>query len=121
MNEFVYQCVFTRYKVIVRVIDHTGSASLILFDNMIQRLLDIPCVKLKEQYDGVDDDDFPTELDSLIGKKMLFRFLYSEFNINNNNHVYQVKMISDEKAMIKKFKEGFVYEEVHVLKIKYSK
>ncbi|PWA55443.1 replication protein A 70 kDa DNA-binding subunit [Artemisia annua] len=100
-----------RYKVIVRVIDHTGSASLILFDNMIQRLLDIPCVKLKEQYDGVDDDDFPTELDILIGKKMLFRFLYSEFNINNNNHVYQVKMISDKKAMIKKFKEGFVYEE----------
>ncbi|PWA75538.1 replication protein A 70 kDa DNA-binding subunit [Artemisia annua] len=100
-----------RYKVIVRVIDHTGSASLILFDNTIQRLLDIPCVKLKEQYDGVDDDDFPTELDILIGKKMLFRFLYSEFNINNNNHVYQVKMISDEKAMIKKFKEGFVYEE----------
>ncbi|PWA46400.1 replication protein A 70 kDa DNA-binding subunit [Artemisia annua] len=97
-----------RYKVIVRVIDHTGSASLILFDNMIQRLLDIPCVKLKEQY---DDDDFPTELFILIGKKMLFRFLYSEFNINNKNHVYQVNMISDEKAMIKKFKEGFVYEE----------
>ncbi|PWA56462.1 replication protein A 70 kDa DNA-binding subunit B [Artemisia annua] len=97
-----------RYKVIVRVIDHTGSASLILFDNMIQRLLDIPCVNLKEQY---DDDDFPTELDILIGKKKLFRFLYSKFNINNNNHVYQVKMISDEKSMIKKFKEGFVYEE----------
>lgn len=39
---------------------------------------------------------------------MLFKFTYTDFNITNNNHVYQVKMIFDDREIISLFKEGFV-------------
>ncbi|GKE37469.1 hypothetical protein Tco_1460874 [Tanacetum coccineum] len=46
------------YKIIVRVIDDIGSTSLVLFDNMVHKLLDeVPCWKLMEQYQGAGKDD----------------------------------------------------------------
>lgn len=110
-----YLCIFTfifllRYKVIVRVIDDTGSASLLLYEDIILKLIDIPCSKLKAKYGDQADDIFPDELAPIVGKKLLFRFLYSSYNINFNNHVYQVKMISHDEDMIKTFKHGFINE-----------
>ena len=99
-----------RYKVIVRVIDDTGSASLLLYEDIILKLIDIPCSKLKAKYGDRADDNFPDELAPIVGKKLLFRFLYSSYNINFNNHVYQVKMISHDEDMIKTFKHGFINE-----------
>ena len=102
-----------RYKIIVRVIDESGSASLVLFDNMVHKLLnDTPCWELMEKYHYAGEDVFPSELDVIVGKKMLFKFAYTEFNITNNNHVYQVKMLSDDREMISLFKEGFVSAQV---------
>ncbi|PWA86686.1 replication protein A 70 kDa DNA-binding subunit B [Artemisia annua] len=100
-----------RYKVIVRVIDDTGSASLLLYEDIITKLVDIPCHKLKAKYGDQADDIFPDELAPIVGKKLLFRFLYSSYNINNNNHVYQVKIISEDENMIKIFKHGFINED----------
>ncbi|PWA62801.1 hypothetical protein CTI12_AA361970 [Artemisia annua] len=57
------------------------------------------------------DDIFPEELAPIVRKKLLFRFLFSSYNINFNNHVYQVKMISQDEDMIKTFKHGFINEE----------
>ncbi|PWA43049.1 nucleic acid-binding, OB-fold protein [Artemisia annua] len=78
----VMASIVERYKLVVRVIDDTCSTSLILSDNM-----------------------FPRELDAIVGKKLLFRFFYSLYNMNTDDHVYLVKMISDDKCIIKKFKE----------------
>ncbi|PWA42530.1 replication protein A 70 kDa DNA-binding subunit B [Artemisia annua] len=104
LNGVVY-----RYKIIVRVIDEFGSASLVLFDNMVHKLLnDTPCWELMEKYHYAAEDVFPSEIDVIVGKKMLFKFSYTEFNITNNNHVYQVKMLSDDREMISVFKEGFL-------------
>ncbi|PWA51475.1 replication protein A 70 kDa DNA-binding subunit B [Artemisia annua] len=104
LNGVVY-----RYKIIVPVIDESGSASLVLFDNMVHKLLnDTPCWELMEKYHYAAEDVFPSEIDVIVGKKMLFKFSYTEFNITNNNHVYQVKMLSDDREMISVFKEGFL-------------
>ena len=99
-----------RYKVIVCIIDDTGSTSLLLYEDIILKLIDIPCSKLKAKYGDRADDNFPDELAPIVGKKLLFRFLYSSYNINFNNHVYQVKMISHDEDMIKTFKHGFINE-----------
>ncbi|GKB88591.1 hypothetical protein Tco_0960863, partial [Tanacetum coccineum] len=64
-------------KVIVRVIDDTGSTSLLLFDDMVFMLSG-------EQYE----------------------------HITNNNHVYQVKMMSEDEAMITLFTKDFIIEDV---------
>jgi hypothetical protein len=97
-------------KVIVRVIDDTGSASLVMFDDMISKLYGVSCYGLIKEYGPEVDDYFPAELNTLIGKKVLFRFEYTDFNVSNNNHVYQVKLISNEEAMISYFKKDFIIE-----------
>nr|GEU92777.1 replication protein A 70 kDa DNA-binding subunit B [Tanacetum cinerariifolium] len=60
------------------------------------------------------DDYFPDELNVLVGKRLLFRFHYTDDHINNNNHVYQVKMPLQDKAMITMFKKYFIIEEHEV-------
>ncbi|GJT99760.1 hypothetical protein Tco_1110099 [Tanacetum coccineum] len=59
-----------------------------------------------EDYDGY----FPSELNGIVGEKLLFRFHYTDYNINNNNHVYQVQRISHDEAIINVFKKDFISE-----------
>ncbi|GJX37443.1 zinc finger, CCHC-type containing protein, partial [Tanacetum coccineum] len=66
------------YKVIVCVIGDTGSASLLLFDDLVYKLAAVQCFTLIKQYGEDYDDYFPSELNGLIGKKLLFRFHYTE-------------------------------------------
>ncbi|GJW17391.1 hypothetical protein Tco_0024827 [Tanacetum coccineum] len=42
---------------------------------------------------------------------MLFKLYYSDYNVNNNNHTYRCDAVSDDPAMIKHFKDGFLDEE----------
>ncbi|GJX11258.1 replication protein A 70 kDa DNA-binding subunit B [Tanacetum coccineum] len=101
-------CVGIRYKVIIRVIDDTGSASLLLFDDLVFQLTRVKCYTLLNEY-GLDYDDyFPGELNNMVGKTLLFRFQYSDYNINNNHHVYQVQKISEDQTMIELFKKDFL-------------
>ncbi|PWA94354.1 hypothetical protein CTI12_AA060720 [Artemisia annua] len=100
-----------RFKVIVRVIDETGSASLLLFDDFVHKLCGVTCQELINQYGEAHEDYFPAELNVMVGKKLLFRFHYSDWNITNNDHIYQVKMISDEDIIISAFKSDFIIEE----------
>ncbi|GKC02650.1 replication protein A 70 kDa DNA-binding subunit B [Tanacetum coccineum] len=100
-----------KYKIIVRVIDNIGSASLFLFNDMIDKLVGIPCYKLKEKYGSNAEDIFPEELtNNIVGKRLLFRFTYTEYNINNNNHVYRVKMMSNDDEFIALHKKDFIHE-----------
>ena len=106
-----------RMKVIVRVIDDTGSASLVMFDDMIVKLCGVDCYGLIKEYGPEVDDYFPAELNTMVGKKVLFHFEYTDFHVSNNNHVYQVKLISDEEAMISYFKKDFIMEVIFWLLI----
>ncbi|GJZ38772.1 hypothetical protein Tco_0585335 [Tanacetum coccineum] len=103
-----------RFKVIVRVIYDTGSASLLLCDDLVFKLSDKQCVHLIRQHGENYDDYFPDELNVLVGKRLLFRFHYTDDHINNTNHVYQVKMLSQDEAMITMFKKDFIKEDPEV-------
>ncbi|GJT91686.1 replication protein A 70 kDa DNA-binding subunit B [Tanacetum coccineum] len=111
------EVVVPKYKVIVSVIDDTGSASLLLFDDMIDEMVGIPCYKLKEKYGANAEDIFPEELiTNIVAKRLLFRIKYTEYNINNNHHVYQVKHMYEDAEFIKLHKKDFIYE---LAKVKY--
>ena len=94
----------------MRVIDDTGSASLLLFDDLVYKLSGVHCQGLINQYGEQHEDYFPDELNIMVGKKLLFRIDYTDYNVNNYHHVYQVKMMSDEDTMINSFKDGFITE-----------
>ncbi|PWA68382.1 replication protein A 70 kDa DNA-binding subunit B [Artemisia annua] len=100
-----------KFKVIVCVIDDSGSASFLLFDDMVYKLCDVQCHILIKQYGPDHEDYFPSELNIMVGKKGLFRFEYTSFNMNNNNHVYQVKMMSEEAAIIEMFEKDFIIKD----------
>ncbi|GJQ94650.1 replication protein A 70 kDa DNA-binding subunit B [Tanacetum coccineum] len=78
-----------RFKVIVRVIDDTGSASLLLFDDLVFKLSGEQCVHLIRQHGKNYDDYFPDELNVLVGK-------------------------SQDEATITMFKKDFIIEEPEV-------
>ena len=94
----------------MRVIDDTGSASLLLFDDFVYKLVGTPCQALINQYGEEHEDYFPDDLNIMVGKKLLFRIEYTDFNMNNNHHVYTVKMMSDEDNIISSFKTDFITE-----------
>nr|GEU57717.1 replication protein A 70 kDa DNA-binding subunit B [Tanacetum cinerariifolium] len=51
-----------RFKVIVRVIDDSVSASLVLFNDVVSKFVDKPCIKLRTRAYKTGDDGFPLEL-----------------------------------------------------------
>ncbi|GJY24694.1 replication protein A 70 kDa DNA-binding subunit B [Tanacetum coccineum] len=66
---------------------------------------------LIKQYGEEVDDYFPTELNVMTGKKLLFLFEYTTYHISKNNHVYSVKEVADDESMITTFKKDFINEE----------
>ncbi|GJY18893.1 replication protein A 70 kDa DNA-binding subunit B [Tanacetum coccineum] len=104
--------VHMRFKVVVRVMDDTGSASLLLFDDLVFNLTNgEQCHKLIQEHGPNYDDYFPPELNVLVGKRVLWRFQYTNDHIENNNFLYQVKLLSVDEAMVTRFKKDFILEE----------
>jgi hypothetical protein len=61
---------------------------------------------------GMDPDEYwPKELDSIVGKKCLFKIYFSEYNVNYNNHTYRCDAFSENVDFIKHFKKYFFEEE----------
>ncbi|GJV53377.1 reverse transcriptase domain-containing protein [Tanacetum coccineum] len=102
----------SKYKVIIRVIDESGSACFLLYEDMIMKFIDVPCYKMIQKYKDTTDGSFPDELKVVVGKMMLFRIIYSEWNVKHNNHVYQVKMLTEDPGMIETFKKDFYVEQM---------
>ncbi|GKC35912.1 replication protein A 70 kDa DNA-binding subunit B [Tanacetum coccineum] len=102
----------SRFKVIVRLIDESGSALVVFFNTNFVKLSKHTTWELMEKY-GMDTDDyFPDDLDDIVGKKYLFKVYYSEYNCNNNNHTYRCDEFSDDVGLIKHFKKCFLPDEV---------
>ncbi|GKC15881.1 replication protein A 70 kDa DNA-binding subunit B, partial [Tanacetum coccineum] len=102
----------SRFKVIVRLIDESGSALVVFFNTNFVKLSKHTACELMEKY-GMDTDDyFPDDLDDIVGKKYLFKVYYSEYNCNNNNHTYRSDGFLDDVGLIKHFKKGFLLDEV---------
>ncbi|GJU86869.1 replication protein A 70 kDa DNA-binding subunit B [Tanacetum coccineum] len=103
--------VASRYKVIMRIIDSSGSAPIVFFNTIVNKLSGYTAWELMERHDMDVDEYWPRELLDLVGKRMLFKLYYSDYNVNNNNHTYRCDAVSDDPAMIKHFKDGFLDEE----------
>ena len=62
---------------------------------------------------GMDIEQyFPDELNQIIGRKYLFKVKYTEFNHNNNSHIYRADKVTEDIDTINYFKNGFLDEEV---------
>jgi hypothetical protein len=63
--------------------------------------------------EGMDTEEyFPDVLNQIIGRKYLFKILFSEFNHNNNSYIYRAEKVTDDVDIINYFKNRFIEEEV---------
>nr|GEZ93685.1 ATP-dependent DNA helicase PIF1-like [Tanacetum cinerariifolium] len=117
-NKVVFYCedhgsvqVTSWYKVIMRIIDQSGSAPIVFFNTMINKLLGYTAWELMERH-GMDVDEYwPEELLYLVGKRFLFNIYFSDYNVNNNNYTYRCDAVNDDPEFIKHFKDGFMQDE----------
>ncbi|KAL6531004.1 hypothetical protein OROHE_014486 [Orobanche hederae] len=95
----------------MRIIDQSGSAHVLVFNNLVHKLCGRTTWELMEKH-GMDvDEHWPSELDVVVGKKFLFKVLFSDYSVNNNNHTYRCNAFNDEPDMINHFKKGFWEDE----------
>ncbi|GJU57120.1 hypothetical protein Tco_1234886 [Tanacetum coccineum] len=81
----------TRYKVIMRIIDQSGSTPIVIFNTMINKFSGYTAWELMKKH-GMDVDEYwPRELLDLVGKRC--------------------DAVNDEPAFVKHFKEGFLDKE----------
>uniref|UniRef100_A0A1U7UWA2 Uncharacterized protein LOC104212671 n=1 Tax=Nicotiana sylvestris TaxID=4096 RepID=A0A1U7UWA2_NICSY len=96
-----------RYKLQVRVIDNTGSVSLLLWDRKTMFLIGKSAKELKEGFlentEAVDKYPYPVELDNILHRKFIFKVIIKRENIHLQKEVYSVVKLTDEEQLINKY------------------
>ncbi|OIT26851.1 hypothetical protein A4A49_58756, partial [Nicotiana attenuata] len=114
----IYQCPNTkckhedystviRYKLQVRVMDTTGSVSLLLWDRETMFLIGKSAKELKEGFlentVAVDKYPYPVELNNILQRKFMFKVIVKRENIHLQKEVYSVVKLTDEEQLINKY------------------
>ncbi|XP_019238456.1 PREDICTED: uncharacterized protein LOC109218536 [Nicotiana attenuata] len=96
-----------RYKLQVRVMDSTGSISLLLWDREAMFLIGKSAKELKEGFlentGGVDRYPYPVELNNVLQRKLMFKVIVKSENIQLQKKIYSVVKLTDEEQLIKKY------------------
>ncbi|XP_074287707.1 uncharacterized protein LOC141612856 [Silene latifolia] len=95
------------YKVRVKVADHTGNATFILFYTQATDLIKQSAKQLRDnQLKQEDPNAHPSELDVLLNRKFIFKVKVDEkYNFNNGWKSYGVNKLSQDKDLILKYLE----------------
>ena len=96
----------------MRIVDESGTAQVVIFDNNVHKMTKLTAWEIIQEQGVNTDEYFPDDLNQIIGKQYLFKIKYTEFNHNNNSHIYRTEKITDDVDIIKYFKNGFLDEEV---------
>ncbi|OIT29285.1 hypothetical protein A4A49_51656, partial [Nicotiana attenuata] len=94
-----------RYKLQVRVLDKTGSVSLLLWDREAMFLIGKSANKLKEgllENTGVVDS-YPVELNNILERKFLFKVIIKRSKIQLQGELYSIVKLIDDEQLINKY------------------
>ena len=104
-----------RFKIIVRIVDESGTTHIVIFDNNVHKMTKVTAWEIMQEQGINTDEYFPNELHEIIGKQYLFKIKYTEFNHNNNSHIYRTEKVTDDVDTVNYFKNGFIDEEVFLI------
>lgn len=100
-----------RYKVQVKVADHTGSTSFILFDREVIQLIHKSAYELLEQQVQVDrENEIPQELIDLEGRKIVSIIRVKGTENNYQQPSFKVVKLTDKPEVIHKFQDTVTME-----------
>ncbi|GJX09750.1 replication protein A 70 kDa DNA-binding subunit B [Tanacetum coccineum] len=100
------------FKIIVRIFDESGSAQVVIFDNNVYRMINLSAWEIMEEQGMNIDAYFLDNLNQIIRKLYMFKIKYTEFNHNNNSHIYRAEKVIEDVETINYFKTGFFEYEV---------
>ncbi|GJT04474.1 replication protein A 70 kDa DNA-binding subunit B [Tanacetum coccineum] len=92
----------------VDVLPPQNQKPLYFFNNNFVKLSGYTTWELIEKHNIDPDEYWPEELDSIVGKKGLFKIFNSYYNVTNNNHTYRCDAFSDDVKLINHFKKSFL-------------
>ncbi|XP_074271129.1 uncharacterized protein LOC141595056 [Silene latifolia] len=101
--------VILRYKVIVKVADHTGNSTFILFDTQATDLIKQSAKQLRDnQLKQGDPNAHPSKLDVLLNRKFIFKVKVDEkYTLNKGWKSYGVNKLFEDKDLILKYLETY--------------
>ncbi|PWA44011.1 nucleic acid-binding, OB-fold protein [Artemisia annua] len=103
-----------RIKVQIRVQDDSGSATLSLFGQDVCKLIGKSQAYLMQKIDkDLPVETYPEVLDTLVGKKCVFKIQVSNYNLKNNYHVFMVNKLTEDESIIKELTKKHLGEEGH--------
>ncbi|CAA0806626.1 Unknown protein [Striga hermonthica] len=88
-----------RYKIQIRVVDHTGNAAFLMWDKESTELLGKTAPELKANN---DEGVIPDEIDNLIDMKVLFKVQIRSAQLGVSNGVYTVIKLTKDRSLISK-------------------
>ncbi|XP_071687483.1 uncharacterized protein [Rutidosis leptorrhynchoides] len=92
----------SKYKVSVCIEDLTDTTTVTLFKTQVCKYVTKSAYQLQKSL--LDSQDFPDDLDVLIGNKLVFKLDVSNYNLTSVNPNYTVKDVMSEVAYVEKFK-----------------
>ncbi|XP_074292880.1 uncharacterized protein LOC141619759 [Silene latifolia] len=99
--------VILMHKVRVKVADHTGNATFILFDTQATDLIKQSAKQLRDnQLKDGDQNAHPSELDVLLNRRFIFKVKVDEkYNLTKCWKLYGVNKLFEDKDLILKYLE----------------
>ncbi|GJT07789.1 replication protein A 70 kDa DNA-binding subunit B-like protein [Tanacetum coccineum] len=83
-----------RCRVQVRMEDGTGTASFVLMELEVFKLIGKTAAEIRVKQEKADDDNsFPDDFKDMLGKRVIFKIEISDFNIINSSSVYTVSKL----------------------------
>ncbi|OIT34570.1 hypothetical protein A4A49_63519, partial [Nicotiana attenuata] len=96
-----------RYRLQVRVLNTTGSVSLLLWDREAMFLIGNSANELKEglleNTGDADEYSYPVELNNILQKKFIFKVIVKSSNIRLHAEIYSVVKLTDDEQLINKY------------------
>ncbi|KAL6503196.1 hypothetical protein OROHE_023825 [Orobanche hederae] len=115
----VYVVGNARFKIHVKVVDGKSNAVFLLWDDVARMLVGTSaseiCERLVVKSFAKDDEsggsgkdvsrlEFPSEVDSLIGRELLFKVGVESRHLEGRDHVYVVERVCDDASIVKMHK-----------------
>ncbi|VYS58985.1 unnamed protein product [Arabidopsis thaliana] len=99
----------TRFRVQVTVLDHTGEASFLLFDQDVIKLIHKSAYELLEQQVQFNrSDKIPQELLDLEGRQFVFTIQCSDSTKFSRPCIFRVYELTDKPEIVQKFQENLL-------------
>ncbi|KAM3398011.1 hypothetical protein P3S68_001525 [Capsicum galapagoense] len=97
------QAIVHRYRLQVRVMDETGLITLLLWNREAVQLMGKTAKELKEGLIDNDECSYPSELDDIVEKRLMFKVMVKESNIYKQDEIYKVLKFADDESLFKEY------------------